>query len=87
MARTNSSTETGAARNGTQAVSSILELRAQRGHILELRAHDGTVEATVEIPTRFSTGAMITLKQEAWTAAELRRLVRVLTRAAEKLDG
>jgi hypothetical protein len=69
------------------SASSIIERRAQRRNILELRAESGTVAATVEIPTPSSTGARVRLKQAAWTAAELRRLVRVLTRAAEKLDA
>jgi hypothetical protein len=69
------------------SASSIIERRAQRRNILELRAESGTVSATVEIPTPSSTGARVRLKQAAWTAAELRRLVRVLTRAAEKLDA
>jgi len=68
-------------------MSEIFETRAQRGNILELRAHNGTVTAKVEVPTQLSTGANVRLRQTAWTAAELRRLVRVLTRAAEKLDG
>jgi len=82
MARTN-----GTATSRSQGVSSILELRDRRRSILELRAQRGTVAATVEIPAPFSTGAVVRLRQVAWTAAELRRLVRVLTRAAEKLDG
>ena len=69
------------------SASSIIERRAQRRNILELRTESGTVAATVEIPTPSSTGARVRLKQAAWTAAELRRLVRVLTRAAEKLDA
>lgn len=68
------------------SVSSIIERRVQRRHLLELRAESGAVAATVEIPTPSSTGARVRLRQAAWTAAELRRLVRVLTRAAEKLD-
>ena len=73
--------------SGSQGVSRIIELRARRRSILELHAQDGTVAATVEIPTPFSTGAKVRLRQTTWTAAELQRLVRVLTRAAEKLDG
>lgn len=68
-------------------VSSISELRTRRRNILELRAESGTVAATVKIPTPSSTGARVRLGKTAWTAAELRRLVRLLTRAAEKLDA
>ena len=71
----------------SQGVSSIFEIRAQRRDILELRAPSGTLAAMVEIPTPSSSGAKVSLRQTAWTAAELRRLVRVLTRAAERLDG
>jgi hypothetical protein len=71
----------------TQGVNRILEIRAQRRNVLELRAPSGTVAATVEIPMSISAGAKVRLRQTAWTAAELRRLVRVLTRAAEKLDS
>jgi hypothetical protein len=67
-------------------VSNISEVRTQRRSILELRAQSGTVAAAVEIPTPL-TGAKVRLRQTVWTAAELRRLVRVLTRAAEKLDS
>jgi hypothetical protein len=80
------------ARNGTvtsrsEGLSNIFEIRARRRSILELRAQTGTVAATVEIPTPSSVDAKVRLRRTAWTAAELRRLVRVLTRAAEKLDG
>ncbi len=71
----------------TRQVGGIFEVHAQRRRILELRARDGTAAATVEIPTRISSGATVRLRQKVWTAAELQRLVRVLTRAAEKLDG
>ena len=82
MARVNDT-----ATSRSQGVSDIFEIRAQHRNILELRSSRGTVTATVEIPRPFSKGAMVRLRQKAWTAAELRRLVRVLTRAAEKLDG
>lgn len=71
----------------TRKVGSIFEVHAQRRRILELRAQDGTVAATVEIPARVSSGATVRLRQKVWTGAELQRLVRALTRAAEKLDG
>ena len=68
-------------------VSNISELRSQRKSILELRVRSGRLAATVEIPTPRSNGAVVTLKQKAWTAAELQRLARVIKRAAEKLEG
>lgn len=80
-------TQTVATTPRERGTSSIFEIRGRRKSILELRAQDGTVGATVEIPAPPSTGAKVRLRQTAWTAAELRRLVRVLTRAAEKLDG
>ena len=82
MARTQST-----AVSRSRGVSSILETRVRQKSILELRALDGTIGATVEIPAPSSTGAKVRLRQTAWTAAELQRLVRVLTRAAEKLDA
>jgi len=67
--------------------ATISELRVQRRSILQLRTQQGVVSAMVEIPSPRSTDARVRLRRKAWTAAELQRLVRVLTRAAEKLDG
>lgn len=52
-----------------------------------VRTEDGSELARVEISTPFSGSALLTLKQAALTAPQLRQLVRVLTRAAEKLDA
>jgi len=52
-----------------------------------VRTENGSELAKVEISTQFSGRALLTLKQAALTAPQLRQLVRVLTRAAEKLDG
>ena len=69
------------------SASSISELCVQQRRVFELRTQNGAVSAMVEIPTPRSTGARFRLRRTVWTAAELQRLVRVLTRAAEKLDG
>jgi hypothetical protein len=52
-----------------------------------VKTDDGSELARVEISTQFSRRALLTLKQAALTAPQLRQLLRVLTRAAEKLDG
>ena len=61
-------------------------VKAQPRSSFELRSQDGSIAATVLIPTTLSTGALLTLHQRAFTAAEMKRLAKVLVRTAEKLD-
>jgi hypothetical protein len=42
--------------------------------------------ATVAIPTPWSSGALVRVRQIAWTPREIRALVKVLTKVVGKLE-